>query len=119
MAGKLSLGLKYVFGIERLSRGYERLCAKYSGKNTKQIAPLEFSRGKDVYQREWYCGTDYVPFEHIRVPIPKGFDQLLVTTYGDYMVMKRVPPVHRPFAFEPEIPFSEYYAEPRRPIPTR
>ena len=111
LAGKLSLGLKYIFGIERLSRGYGRLCSKYSGRNTKQIAPLEFSRGKDIYQREWYGGTVYVPFEHMRVPVPEGFDQLLSATYGDYMVMKRVPPVHRPFTFDTEIPFSVYYAK--------
>lgn len=109
LAGKIALALKGLFGMEKLSRGYERRCARYGDRATERIAPLEFSRGKDVYPRSWYQGLSYVPFEHIQVPVPDAYDQLLTASFGDYMVMKRVPAVHRPFTFDAETPYSEFY----------
>lgn len=109
LVGIVALALRRVLGTERLSRGYEKRCSQYGGRRTARVAPMEFSRGKDVYPREWYQGASYVPFEHIQVPVPNAYDKLLAASYGDYMVMKRVPPVHRPFTFDAERPYSEYY----------
>ena len=33
-----------------------------------------------------YEKTVYLPFEHIRLPAPCGYDEVLTAEYGDYMV---------------------------------
>jgi len=106
--GGLSLGLKRVFGIESLSRGYVKYCSQWLDKQTKRIGPLECERGKYVYQRGWYDGASYVPFEHIEVPVPNGYHGVLSSMFGDYMVMKRVSSLHQQLIFDPERPYSKY-----------
>lgn len=36
-----------------------------------------------------YEKTVYLPFEHIRLPAPCGYDEVLTAEYGDYMVPVR------------------------------
>lgn len=49
-------------------------------------------------KKEWYDETIYVPFEHIKVPVPGKWDEVLQAEYGDYMTIQR-------FAAEHEYPF--------------
>jgi len=106
--GRASLALKQVLGIRNLSSGYERSCSRWLGIHTERIGPLEAERGKYVYQREWYNRASCVPFEHISVPVPNGYDEVLSTMFGEYMVMKRISTLHRPLLFDAETPYSEY-----------
>ena len=51
-----------------------------------------------------------VPFEHMMVAVPAGYDNVLRTLYGDYM---KFPPVEKRgnwhhFVFEPDVPYIEY-----------
>lgn len=108
LLGKASLALKKIFGMERLSRGYESYCSRWFGEETIRIGTLECSRGKDIYQREWYDGVTFVPFEHINIPAPEGYHSVLSEMFGDYMVMKQVSSQHRALAFDAEIPYCEY-----------
>lgn len=110
--GRMALALKHIVGIERLSRGYTQLSTIYSHADTKRICDVESTRGKKVFLKKWYDCNDisWVPFEHIQIPVPNSYNHILTALYGDYMVMKQVPAIHRPLAYNTGIPFSEYNA---------
>lgn len=110
MIGRMALALKDIAGIERLCDGYTGVCSRYRGRNTERIGDSESSRGKYVFLRELYDpkGISYVPFEHIQIPIPNHYDEILSIIYGDYMVMKQVSGVHRALSYDAELPYEEY-----------
>jgi lipopolysaccharide cholinephosphotransferase len=35
--------------------------------------------------KEWFSDTIMMPFENMEIPVPCGYDEILKTTYGDYM----------------------------------
>ena len=37
------------------------------------------------FMREWFGKPDYLKFEHLNVPVPKDYNSILKTIYGDYM----------------------------------
>lgn len=106
--GYCALKLKHIFGLQTLYQGYEKICTRYSGRKTKRVAPIETLRGLLIYPKECVASTTYVPFEHIQIPIPNGYDEMLTAQYGDYMTMKKVPSIHQALAFNAEIPYKEY-----------
>lgn len=44
---------------------------------------------KEIFKREWFDDYCLMPFEGIRVRVPKGYDAYLTHVYGDYM---QLPP---------------------------
>ncbi len=108
LPGKFSRLLKGIFGIERLSRGYESYCSQWLAQDTKRIGPLECERGKYAYPKEWHSGVSYIPFECMSVPVPSGYHEVLSSMFGDYMVMRRVSSLHRPLLFDAETAYSRY-----------
>lgn len=61
------------------------------------------------YDEADFAGTLMVPFEDLMVPIPVGYDDILHTSYGEYMefppVEKRCPP-HEGI-MDPDTPYTE------------
>lgn len=110
LLGKFSRALKGVFGMERLSRGYEEYCSQWAEKRTERVGLLECTRGQEmyIYPRENYDGRTYIPFEHISIPVPNGYHEVLTSMFGDYMVMKHEPALHRPIRFDTDVPYIEY-----------
>ena len=108
LLGRFSLILKRIFGITNLSRRYEKCCSRWSESHTEKISPLEAERGKYTYQKDWYNSAAWVPFEHISIPVPNGYHEVLSSMFGEYMVMKRISTLHRPLLFDAETPYSEY-----------
>lgn len=47
-----------------------------------------------VYQKEWFHGPEYVPFEGFGVPVPAGYDEILKIIYGDYHKRVRNATMH-------------------------
>ena len=47
-----------------------------------------------------YSETLWMPFEHILVPVPAGFDEVLRLQYGDYMKPVQAPTQHGQMLFE-------------------
>lgn len=47
---------------------------------------------------ECYKETVYFPFEDIQMPVPRGYDQILTTRYGNYMKPVQAPTMHGGFA---------------------
>lgn len=47
-----------------------------------------------------YDEVRWLPFEHIQIPIPSGYDELLRMEYGDYMTPVQAPTLHGGMLFE-------------------
>lgn len=47
-----------------------------------------------VYKKEWFNKAVYVPFEHIELPVPCNYDEVLKVEYGDYMIPKQGSAAH-------------------------
>ena len=55
----------------------------------------------------------YLPFEHIKIPLPEGYDSMLKIEYGDYMAF---PPretwgKHHSIEFDADVPYRQYCSE--------
>ncbi|USF26730.1 hypothetical protein N510_001662 [Firmicutes bacterium ASF500] len=106
--GRFARLLKGVFGMERLSRGYEQYCSQWSGKETRRISPIETWRGRFVYQREQLKTVYKVPFEQLEIPVSDAFDEMLTAQYGDYMTLKKISSTHHALTFDAEMPYKDY-----------
>lgn len=40
-------------------------------------------------KKEWYDNVLYVPFEHIKIPVPAEYDKVLRTQFWDYTILKQ------------------------------
>lgn len=71
---------------------------------------LKFRKiGKHIYD-----GTVYMDFEHLRLPVPSGYDELLTIYYGDYMKPVIEPTMHGEVIFDADIPADMKIKELRR-----
>ena len=55
-----------------------------------------------------YKETLMLPFEHIMIPVPCGYDELLRLEYGDYMKPVQAPTMHGTMLYDAEKPYEEY-----------
>lgn len=44
-------------------------------------------------KNEWFDEMRYVPFEHVRIPVPGNYDEVLKAQFGDYMTPSQVKAV--------------------------
>lgn len=103
-----------LIGYERLVSAYDKILAMRTSTSEK----LSFLVN-GLWERKGYWitkselnDTILMPYEHITVPAPRNYDEILRRIYGDYM---RYPPEEERGAwhegiihFEPEIPYGEY-----------
>ena len=89
---------------------YDRLCAKYSDRNTKKISYVTYTQADDryLYDRSDYATYHKEKFEFTDINIPDGYDGILTTEYGDYMKPANIPSCHGETIIEPEIPYKKY-----------
>lgn len=96
---KISLGRKICLFVGKLlsftkSEKYFDIVDRvnqYQDENSKLVGlpSGRFHYFGEIYRREGMMEAEWVPFEHIVLPIPKGYDMYLKTLYGDYMA---IPP---------------------------
>lgn len=55
-----------------------------------------------------YKDTLMMPFEHIMIPVPVGYDELLRMEYGDYMRPVKAPTDHGTMLFDAEHSYEDY-----------
>jgi len=79
-----------------LWRMVDAICSLYAGQETEFVTNWGGWRAKlpHYYKKEWYDKAVYVPFEHMQIPVPCGYEELLQKRYGDYTVFRRGTAAH-------------------------
>lgn len=101
------------FNLRRVCRYVNRISQRKETPNEKYcgcVAFPEFPYKKNCFEKADFKDVVYLPFEHIKIPAPAGFKNVLTANFGDYM---QFPPInqrglHHSFIFEPDIPYKEY-----------
>ena len=84
------------------------------GFSTLAHVTTQYSERCDIFDKNWFSDTVYLPFENLQVPCPKEFDFVLRKMYGEnYMDIPPVPPqpTHGGIIFDAEMPYSEYFKD--------
>lgn len=55
-----------------------------------------------------YSEMKLLPFEHIMIPVPAGYDELLRMEYGDYMKPVQAPTMHGTMLYDAEHSYEHY-----------
>lgn len=103
-----------VLSYDHWYRLYVAILSMYT-KSSDKFSHMVNSNWKG--KRNWVYAKDFddtifVQFEHIQVPIPRNYDEILRRDFGNYM---KFPPKEQrgkwhegQIHFEPEIPYKEY-----------
>ena len=106
------IGILYnaVFGRKKLLALFESKRKKYSNSDTQKL--FQITPGDKIleFSSEWFDDYKELPFEYLKIRVPKDYDKILRTHYGDYMSFP--PPenrgVHHSIFFDPDKPYTEY-----------
>ena len=95
-------------GREAYFKATEDLLRQHSVKDCAQWAELAFSGDDICFDRHIFDHTVLMPFEHLQVPVPEGYDLFLRTQYGDdYMTPIQVGNYHGELVFDTEHSYRE------------
>ena len=97
-----------IIGYHNYFKKMEDLLKSYKGK---EVACMGFSLDITRFRRNVsaYNKTLFIPFEDIMIPIPSGYDSILTTQYGNYMIPSKAPTFHGGFVvIDTEKSFKEY-----------
>lgn len=59
-------------------------------------------------RKEWYEDTVELPFEHINIPAPAGYENILRARYGDYTQIRMYASEHEIDILDPDRSYREY-----------
>ena len=92
---------------------YESICTRYEG--SEYVDKIMFRReySKVIYQkREWYSDSIDINFEGELFPVPKEYDKVLKSYYGDnYMVPSKAPSMHGGLIIDVDRSYKEVLKE--------
>jgi len=87
----------------------EILCQENNGIAERVNFLTDEFRGKQLhFRKEYFEETIEMPYEHMTIPVPAGFDEMLRGQYGDYMTPKQVKGAHTLLVLDPDKPYTEY-----------
>ena len=90
---------------------YDADLKKYQSSNTKRVGilPLADLIDRFNWDRSDFEGeVEYVPFEFLSIPLPKGYLNMLVKSYGEWNKPVKVGTNHGGLIFDCRIPYKEY-----------
>lgn len=64
----------------------ERLSMMYTDEESQAVALMGDHAGHrplDVYPKEYYSESIYMPFEYTTIPVPVGYEKILIQKYGE------------------------------------
>ncbi|MBD5492101.1 MAG: LicD family protein [Lachnospiraceae bacterium] len=87
----------------------EHIC-RYNGSGSKKIAMLSFYRGSSYGIRNVsdYEETEWMPYENLQIRVPKGYRNILRSTYGAWKRYEIGTAIHTGLIFDTEISYKEY-----------
>lgn len=76
----------------RMWRLIDAICSLYEGEETVEVTNFATWITSPQYhvKKEWYDKAIDVPFEHIQIPVPSGYEGVLKVQFGDYMTPRCV-----------------------------
>lgn len=102
----LRLGLPHSWITKKFNE-YERIFSRYSKPDNTYVSKISLHLREHVFLKEDFAVTEFHDFEHIKIPIPKGYDRILRINYGDYMQPKRVATGHGTMLYDTERSYKE------------
>ena len=85
-------------GFKKLFRDYDNNFRIYNFNDCSYISIVSWQYNKRYIRRkEWYADTIWTPFEDIMLPIPKDYNSILKTQFGDYLKPAKEPNMHGGF----------------------
>ena len=97
---------------ETLMEKYDRTLRMYEGKTELYAMLTHDDSFNNYFSPEDISETIWMDFENIQVPVPKGYDRMLTTQFGNYM---EFPPVedrgnwHEDnIIYDPDTPYKDY-----------
>ncbi len=88
---KLFMMLAYPMKLGFVRRFVIRQSERYNGKETELVASFYESKRfkKCIFKRSTFGIPQYLPFEHMQLPVQADYDDYLTTSFGNYM---QLPP---------------------------
>ncbi len=92
-----------------------RTLGKYTNVNTTLVGDITLKWRTNVqWERKWFEGYVYLPFENLMLRAPKYYNEVLSKQYGDFM---KIPEditasnfkSHGKVTFDPDTPYKEYF----------
>lgn len=84
---------KFIPSFSFFTNKFNAMSSSIKDEDTRFVSVLGLTHRKRyleyVFAREYFSKTVRVPFEHLSLPIPSGYDAFLTQVYGDYMT---IPP---------------------------
>lgn len=104
--------LMKVFGAKRVYAHYDKVAAKYSNEKADIWGEISILFGDKRYhwRKEVFRACVELPFEHLKISAPAGWDEFLTNTFGDYREIpenKKERALHTDMVFDPEKPYTE------------
>lgn len=86
------------------------LTTKHNEEHTRRVGEMIISPlGRNIWDRSWVDDTIWVPFEMIRIPVPKNAEACLCVSFGsDWRIPKRQNNYHGQIVFDVDRPYTEY-----------
>ena len=88
---------------------YEQFAASnYGCTDTISFLPWVFSSNNFSIGRKksWFDSIIHVPFEKMVVPVPAFYQEILSSTYGDYLTIRKGTTLHEGAIFDPDVPYT-------------
>lgn len=103
---------------QKICRKMHNIARKSEFGNSDKVVSLiatPYSVEHNIFDTSDWEETIWLPFENLKVPVPKGYDGVLKVSFGDYM---KLPPVEKRgiwhhFTVDPDTPYEEVIKEGR------
>jgi lipopolysaccharide cholinephosphotransferase len=87
------------------------LAGQFEGGEEVELITSVFLGVRRRLKKSWYDETCYLPFEHLTIPVPAGYHEILTQKYGDYQVFRPGGGGHQGILMDPDRSYLEYYRE--------
>lgn len=95
--------------IPQKMKVFESFLLEHSGKSEYvNFITHEFFHISKSTKREWYDHVVYLPFEHIEVPAPAGYEQILTRRYRNWQQPLKGGSAHEGIFLDPDVPYTNY-----------
>lgn len=97
-------------GYDVLLERTEQIRSQVDFEKAEMICQLTHGNSFLKFPAKYYEESVMMDFEYIQLPVPKAYDSILKTHYGNYM---QLPPMekrglHHEILFDPDKPYTEY-----------